>query len=91
MDEFAGALAEADDVIVMPVFSARESEDSANETLSRELAMRTKEQGGRAEFGTSLDRVAATLETDVREGDVLITLGAGDIYRLHDRFDRTIL
>ncbi|MEW4526637.1 UDP-N-acetylmuramate--L-alanine ligase [Maioricimonas sp. JC845] len=91
MDEFAGALVEADDVIVMPVFSARESDDRANETLSRELAMRTKEQGGRAEFGTSLDRIAATLETDVREGDVLITLGAGDIYRLHDRFDRTIL
>ncbi|QDU39729.1 UDP-N-acetylmuramate--L-alanine ligase MurC [Maioricimonas rarisocia] len=91
MEEFAVALASADQVFVVPVFSARESDDQANVTLSRELVSLTGVRGGRSEFGTSLDRIAATLETDVREGDVLITLGAGDIYRLHDRFDRRIL
>jgi UDP-N-acetylmuramate--alanine ligase len=55
-----------------------------------ELVQGVRETGTQAEFGASLDQITATLDDNARPGDVLITLGAGDINRIHHEFHRRL-
>jgi UDP-N-acetylmuramate--alanine ligase len=90
MVPFAESFAGADEVLVAPVFAARERESSATHELSSELSRRINAAGVRARFLPSLDRIVATLDHDLRPGDVLITLGAGDIGQVHHAFHRRL-
>jgi UDP-N-acetylmuramate--alanine ligase len=91
MADFAQSFGDADETVIAPVFAAREKFDANEpELTSAELAVKIGQQGGRARFCTSLDRIIATVEDDVRPGDVLVTMGAGDINRVHHEFARQL-
>jgi UDP-N-acetylmuramate--alanine ligase len=90
MAEFAGSLARADEVLLVPVFAARERVDREPELASQELASRIVDLGGRARFVPSLDRAVVTLDHELKPGDVLITMGAGDIGQVHYAFTRRL-
>lgn len=80
--EFASALGLADDVAVLPVYGARESQSVSFVEASRHLAEAVAPPA-RVQFSPSLDHVRDTVETALRPGDLLVTLGAGDIDQLH--------
>jgi len=90
LDEFAASLHNADRVAVTEVFVARERASVDPLVMAENLVDRVRVLGGvvlpdcRAEM--ILDNIAAA----VRPGDVVITMGAGDIrkrlYELVDRF-----
>jgi UDP-N-acetylmuramate--alanine ligase len=80
--EFADALAGADETVVVPVYAAREAHSAKLVDASRRLANAIR-RPARGRFSPSLDHVRTTMETAVRPGDLLITLGAGDIDQLH--------
>jgi len=88
-DEFVSSLELADGVLVLPVFAAREDDNRAA-SVSRELVERIEARGSgtRCCFVPSLDRLVATLDDETRPGDVLITMGAGDIDRVRHEFTR---
>jgi UDP-N-acetylmuramate--alanine ligase len=78
LDEFRGAFEDADTVIVLPIYAASE-EPIAGVTAER-LVERI--EGPRvqyaAEFGEAVRAVAAV----AREGDLILTLGAGSVSQL---------
>ena len=78
LDDFAGAFGDADQVIVTEIFAARERESKGISGM--QVVDRMNHPAAR--FVASLDECAAWLETELRAGDVLITLGAGDVYRV---------
>lgn len=97
-EEFVDALCLADRVYLLPVFAARESPSSAQLLESEKLAAQLHRRGVAASVIPSLDQVWSTLETDAPDSsridgatldgsDVVLTLGAGDLSRLHH--DRT--
>ena len=88
--EFAESLALADETVVVPVYAARERVADEPVKMAKELAKSVVEQGGSARFCTSLDHVVATLEDALRPGDVLITMGAGDVGQVHHAFTRRL-
>lgn len=88
MDDFAESFCVADQVIVVPAFAARESPSRKPEESSQELARRMGEFNSDVTYVESLDRLMATIEDAARPGDVLITMGAGDIDRVHHEFHR---
>jgi UDP-N-acetylmuramate--alanine ligase len=88
--EFARSLAGADQVLLVPVFAARERVDKEPVETSQRLAARVNLEGGRARFAETLDQACATLEDELRPGDVLITMGAGDIGKIHHALTRSI-
>jgi UDP-N-acetylmuramate--alanine ligase len=88
--EFAGSLAIADRVVLVPVFAARERVEKEPAEVSRRLAERVNLEGGRARYVETLDQASATLEDELRPGDVLITMGAGDIGKVHYALTRSI-
>ena len=86
VDEFAASLQNTDRVAVTEVFVARERIDVNPLIVAENLAQRTREMGAevlpdcRAE--EIFDRIAAAAQA----GDVVITLGAGDIRKRCDEF-----
>jgi UDP-N-acetylmuramate--alanine ligase len=87
--EFGEALSVADEAWVLPVYAAREAGLERAQSLSQEVVQHVKSPC-QARFIPSLDHALNTLETALRPGDLLVTLGAGDIdclqYELPRRF-----
>ena len=86
MDEFADSFAGADEVLVAPVFAARETAGTDVFEPASRLAEGITGQGGRARACKSLDHIVATLDDEARPGDMVVTMGAGDIDRVHHEF-----
>jgi UDP-N-acetylmuramate--alanine ligase len=82
-DQFVESLSGADDILLAPVFTARESDESDAIACSTRLAEACRKQGQSAFAVESLDQIASTLEDKAAEGDLLLTVGAGDINRIH--------
>lgn len=87
---FAEALQIADQVLVAPVFAARETDGGEALATSQALAERTAALGTPARCAASLDHLIGTLETETRPGDVLVLMGAGDIDRVRHECTRRV-
>lgn len=82
LPEFSRAFSAADQVYVAPIYAAREVNDG---TISSEiLAEKIQEQGTPAEAKT-FEEIEQALRTLPQEGDVIVTMGAGDIYKVADQ------
>ena len=79
LDEFARSLQNADKIIVAPIFRAREGAERPGEVTAADLAARVVERGHSAIQLASAAEIQHHLLQSLRPGDVLITLGAGDL------------
>ncbi len=94
MAEFADSFGEADEIIVPDIYAAREMNGAADAPGdaraadgvmgSKELVSRICQGGGRARYFPGLDDVADHLLQNVMEGDLVLTMGAGDIWKVAD-------
>lgn len=75
-DEFAPALATADQVFLLDIYAAGEVEIAGvrSEKLAREIA--------NCQYVGSLEQARKTVKSSLKTGDLLITLGAGNITQL---------
>jgi UDP-N-acetylmuramate--alanine ligase len=86
MHEFSNAFADCDHVIVSEVYAAREHESGG--TSGAEIVARMNHADAR--FISSLDATVDYLLSHLDEGDVLITLGAGDVNRVGEQVAQEI-
>lgn len=82
LDSFARAFSDADEVILAPIYAAREPDDGS--ISSEILADHIKAEGVSARAANSLEDVELLLRGMAKPGDVIITMGAGDIYKVAD-------
>jgi UDP-N-acetylmuramate--alanine ligase len=81
MDDFAKAFADADHVIVTDIYASRERDTlgiSSADIVARMNDMRRREVRRDVRHIPGLDQAAAYLLANVKPGDVVITLSAGD-------------
>ncbi|HUG19138.1 MAG TPA: UDP-N-acetylmuramate--L-alanine ligase [Planctomycetaceae bacterium] len=83
LQEFGESLTLADESWIGSVFTARESNADAALGWSERLAESCRLAGGAAQSFDTLDRMVSTLEDKARSGDVILTVGAGNINRIH--------
>jgi UDP-N-acetylmuramate--alanine ligase len=78
MDDFAMVLSEADVVVVLDVYAAGEAPIAGADGRAITRAIRTR---GAIEpvFVETLDELQPVLESLLEDGDLLLTMGAGDI------------
>lgn len=83
-DEFAIALAISDIVVLIDIFaSAREEKD---ESISSEmLAEKIKKINKNSFYVGDISKARDWILGNVKKGDVVITMGAGDIYKFHNQ------
>src|SRR3954470_14313597 len=81
IDEFANAFADADMVAILDIYPASEQPilGVTGEWLARRI---TEASGRKAEYVSSFADAAASIAQNARSGDMVLTLGAGNISQL---------
>jgi UDP-N-acetylmuramate--alanine ligase len=76
-DNFANALVPADEVIILPIYAARETNESG--VSHTRLALRVNQKGGHATPYETFEATADSLKNRLTVNDVVIVMGAGDV------------
>lgn len=84
LDSFSKAFSGADQIIITDIYAAREKD--YGDIHSRTLVEAIKDQGDAASYISSKDQVLAYLKEVLEPGDLLVTIGAGDIYEVGEAF-----
>lgn len=85
MNDFAKSFEAVDGVYIADIYPARETDNLG--ISGKTLAIRI---GNKAEYISGFENIARELNSMLREGDILVVMGAGDIYKVFDylEFDR---
>lgn len=86
LEEFANSFSHADVVIVPEIYFVRDSEEERHKVTSGDLVERLREKGVRAMHLHPFAAIIEQLETMCRPGDVVVTMGAGDVYKIGQAF-----
>jgi len=78
LDQFSGAFTDADTVIVLPIYAA--SEEPIPGVTAERLASQI--QGPTVHFAPEFGAAVQLVAAEVREGDLILTLGAGSVSQL---------
>jgi len=82
LDEFPGSFVKADKVVIAEIYGAREK--NVYRISSRDLVAKMKEKYPEKEvyYFASLEEIASFVYNNAAAGDLIITMGAGDIYKV---------
>ena len=80
LPEFAKALTLADHVVLADIYAARETDDLG--ISSQDLQKQIQELGTPCEYFPTFDEIESFLLKSCAHGDLLITMGAGDVVNI---------
>lgn len=80
LHEFAAALKAADTVILADIYAARETDTLG--VSSKDIAELINAAGGNALYFSYFDDIENYLLQHASDGDVILTMGAGDVYKI---------
>lgn len=80
--EFTEAFDDTDELILTHIYAAREKPDGI--TSAEKLAEDIKNRGRNARYIDEFSEIADFLRENVKEGDIVFTMGAGDIVNIND-------
>jgi len=86
LDDFAESFKLADVTIVPEIYFVRDSEASKKEVNSQILVERIRANKSNAVFIDSFAGICDYLQENVTAGDLVITMGAGDIWKVADEY-----
>ena len=82
LDDFADALSGADHVVMADIYAARETDDlGVSSALLSDLIC---SKGGHSVYLPSFEKIEKYLLENCTKDDLLITMGAGDVYKIGD-------
>ena len=85
LEEFAAALAHADEVLVAPLYAAGEAPIAGVSSAALAEAVRRHAPQLAVQAADSLDQLVDQLAQTSRRGDLVLAMGAGDVNSLWDR------
>ena len=83
-DEFASAFKGLDNLILTDIYAAREKDTGV--ISSKMLSDAVKKNGVNCTYIKDFDDILTHLKTNLKEGDLLVTMGAGDVYKIGENF-----
>ncbi|HUS46595.1 MAG TPA: UDP-N-acetylmuramate--L-alanine ligase [Phycisphaerae bacterium] len=84
LKDFARSFAAADEVIVPDIYFVRDSAREKDYISSEDLVAQIRLHGGSAAYLRTFDEIVARLGRDLQPGDLVVTMGAGDIWKVAD-------
>jgi len=79
LPEFATALRAADRIVIPAIYAARDQEEDRRAVRAEDLVTELRRAGGDAIFIEDFDQIVDFVRTQARAGDVVVTMGAGDV------------
>ncbi len=86
LDDFAESFKLADITIVPQIYFVRDTADSKKEINAKVLVDKICGLGSHAFFIDDFGAICEYLKTNVRAGDMVVTMGAGDIWKVADEY-----
>lgn len=83
-EDFGDAFAQADEIIIADIYAARETDDGS--VNAQQLADRIAKTGKSARYVGDFDHIIRYLESHCKEGDLLLSVGAGDVFKIGEGF-----
>ena len=80
LDDFANALTNFDNIIVLDIYAAREA--NTYNISSQDLVNRIKELGKDAKYIPDFNNCVSYLKQNIKENDIVMTLGAGTVTQI---------
>ncbi len=82
LDDFAKCFADADETILADIYFVRDSESEKHRVSSNDLVSRIKDHGQRARHLAQFSEITDHLRANVRAGDLVVTMGAGNVWEI---------
>ena len=86
LDDFAESFKLADIIIVPEIYFVRDTLESKEQVNAQLLVDRIRENGSEAYFIDSFPGICEYLKEQADIGDVIVTMGAGDIWKVADEY-----
>ncbi len=86
IDDFATAFTDSDLAIITDIYAAREIDDGT--ISSKDLVAKLKDAGTNAIYIKTFKEILDYLKGEIKDGDIILTIGAGDITKLSDKIER---
>jgi UDP-N-acetylmuramate--alanine ligase len=86
LDDFSESFKLADITIVPEIYFVRDSQSAKKEINAQILVDRMKENGTQALFIDGFGAICDYLKSNVTNGDLVVTMGAGDIWKVADEY-----
>jgi UDP-N-acetylmuramate--alanine ligase len=86
LDDFAESFKLADITIVPEIYFVRDSQQAKKEINSKILVQRIRDNNSDAFFIDGFERICDYLKEKVKDGDLVVTMGAGDIWKVADEY-----
>jgi len=84
METFADSFGDADVVVIPDIYAARDTEEDRASVGAADLVARIHSRGKDACHIPRLEEVTDHLERNVGPGDLVLTMGAGDVWKVAD-------
>jgi UDP-N-acetylmuramate--alanine ligase len=82
LEDFAASFAEADETIVPDIYFVRDSEAERHRVSAADLVERINRNGHSAMHLPLFEQIVDHLRQSVREGDLVVTMGAGNVWEI---------
>ncbi|WP_313344904.1 UDP-N-acetylmuramate--L-alanine ligase [Sedimentibacter sp.] len=82
LNEFADGLLLSDEVILLDIYAAREID--TGEIHSKDIISKMKEYNRNGHYAESFEAAAKIIKSLAKEGDIIITMGAGNVNEVAD-------
>jgi len=90
LKDFARSFALASEVIVPDIYFVRDSEREKDHISSEDLVAQIRLHGGTATYIETFERIAQHLQERLEPGDLVVTMGAGNIWEVADGMVRRL-
>lgn len=84
LNDFAKSFGLADRLLIPDIYFVRDSETMRDAVCAQDLVDRVHAHGGNADYIPTLTEIAAYLKTHAQPDDVILTMGAGDVWKVTD-------
>ncbi|MFW6062258.1 MAG: UDP-N-acetylmuramate--L-alanine ligase [Planctomycetota bacterium] len=88
LKDFARSFGLADEVLVPDIYFVRDSEREKEYICSEDLVSQIRLHGGAARYLGSAEEILACLRAQLAEGDLVVTMGAGNVWEAADELVR---
>jgi UDP-N-acetylmuramate--alanine ligase len=86
LEQFAQSFSSADVVIVPHIYFVRDSETEKSKVSATDLVDRLRQRGVQAVHLYPFEAIVEHLETICRDGDLLVIMGAGPVWKVGKSF-----
>ena len=90
MEEFARSFTVADEVVVPKIYFVRDSEQERAAVCAQDLVDQLRDHGRSARHFATFDEIVDHVVDYVESGDMVMTMGAGDVWKVADELIRRL-